>query len=480
MTHLPYAIFNGCDAVYLGGKRFGARAYASNFTDEEMIEAIQYCHLYDVKIYVTINTMIYERERKAALDYVGFLFSHHVDAVIVSDIGLIFDIHKSYPKLDIHLSTQAHTSTVSSIKFYKDLGITRVVLDRELSLSEINSLPPILEYEVFIHGALCVSYSGQCLMSALNEGRSGNRGTCAQYCRMKYKVLKDGVNVQTFGDYILSTKELNTSSHMKELMNSNITSFKIEGRMKSPQYVGFITKFYRNLMNNNDISLNDEKNLRSLFTREFTDGYLFSRDNIMNFKSPNHQGISLGDVLDVNKKKIKIKLNDELFQEDGVKFLPSDKGMIVNFLYDKSGKLIRSARKGDIVYLDNKVNLSSLEEVRKTLDKRLMDSIDNFMEKKIPISMDIRISLPTFSLLISDGKNEVFLSKDIVENAKTCSVTKDDVINQMNRLGNTPFILQTINVSMDGHFFIPVRNINEIRREGIDILVLKRKEIYEN
>ena len=477
LEHLDYAIFNGCDAVYLGGKRFGARAYASNFTDEEMISAIKKCHLYDVKIYVTVNTMIFERERKSALDYVGFLYKNKVDAVIVSDLGLIRDIHKLYPKMDIHVSTQAHTSTVEQIMFLKRLGATRVVLDRELSLNEIKKIPDLLELEVFIHGALCVSYSGECLISALNETRSGNRGTCAQYCRMKYKLQKDRKYIETPGEYLLSTKELNSTNSIKELVNNNITSFKIEGRMKSKEYVGFITKLYRRLIDSLEEETDEEeKQLKSLFHREFTNGYLKEEKNIMNFKTANHIGIPIGEVIKVTPKKIKIKLTEELTQEDGIKFLPSDSGMIVNFLYNEEGKLIHKGKKGQIVLIDNKVELKECEKIRKTLDKELVSDLQNIKEKKIPISMYCTVSFPKFTLTVSDNKEELRLTKDIAQKAISRETTEQEIKKQLIRLGDTPFLIEKLEIKCAKGLFIPVSKINEIRRDLINLLIEKRCE----
>jgi len=477
MEHLQFAVQSGCDAVYLGGKRFGARAFASNFTEEELLEAISYCHLYGVKIYITVNTMIFERELKSVIEYVGFLYVNHVDAVIVSDLGLIKEIHEKYPKLPIHVSTQAHTETASQMKFLKKLGATRVVINRELSIEEIKKLPNILELEVFIHGALCVSYSGECLISALNEGRSGNRGTCAQYCRMKYTAYQNGKKIETEGNFLLSTKELNTSQHIKELMESNITSFKIEGRMKSKEYVGFITKFYRRLMDTLESpTKEEEKKLKSLFHRDFTDGYLFQNKNIMNFKQANHYGIPLGNVIEVNPKKIKIYLTEDLHQEDGIKFLPSDKGLIVNFLYNEKGRLVNQASKGEIIFVDNKIGLTKKENVFKTIDKLLVEELQKIEEKKIPIEMEVKASKETFRLKVSDEEFVVEKYLPICEIAKNRSTTKEEIKNQITRLGGTPFSLNKITIELEPNLFIPVSKMNEIRREVLKCLEEKRRK----
>ena len=238
---LKAAIHNGADAVYLSGKNFGARKYADNFTNDEIIEAIKYSHLYGVKVYITVNTMIYETEVDSVIEYLKFLYINNVDAVIMQDIGIISKIRKILPDLEIHASTQCHNHNDEGLQLFKDLGITRVVLDREMSLDEIKKLKTNIELEVFVYGALCVCYSGCCLFSSMNGGRSANRGSCVGPCRLPYKFIEDNKYIKTNGDYLLSTKELNTIEHIKELIESGIDSFKIEGRMKSPFYVGFVT-----------------------------------------------------------------------------------------------------------------------------------------------------------------------------------------------------------------------------------------------
>lgn len=476
MDALKEAVTNGADAVYVGGKKFGARAFAPNFTDEELESAVKYCHLYGVKIYVTVNTMIYDSELESALEYVSFLNKIHVDAVLVSDIGLMSLIHKHYTKLPIHVSTQAHTFSESQMEFFKSLGATRVVVDREMSIDEINALPDILEIEVFIHGALCVCYSGECLMSAMNYGRSGNRGSCAQMCRLPYKLYYNHELVtDEKEDFLLSTKELNTSSHMKELLNSHITSFKIEGRMKSPEYVGFITSFYRHLMDGNPLTDEDTKKLSVLFNRGFTDGYLFNEKNIMNFKTSNHQGIPIGKVLEATKKKIKIELSDTLTQEDAIRFQNHGRGMYANYIYDKRDNLIHEGHKGDIVYVDNKVELDGEDVVRKTVDKVLMDELKVLPKRFIPITMKVNVSKPTFTLELNDGEFTCTVSKDIVEDARTVGVTSEDIKKQMLKLGDTPFTCQNIDITIPEHLFIPVSLMNEVRRESTEKLIEKRE-----
>lgn len=247
---LYQAIHNGADAVYLSGKFYGARKFSNNFTNVELIEAIKYSHLYGVKVYVTVNTMIYENEVNNFIEYVEFLYKNNVDALIMQDLGMINLVKQKFPDIDIHASTQCHNHNQEGIELLKNLGCSRVVMAREMSLNEIRTIDVPIEKEIFVYGALCVCYSGCCLFSSLNGGRSGNRGECVGSCRLPYKLVKNNDYIDLKDKYLISTKELNTLSNLKELLDSNIDSLKIEGRMKSPYYVGYVTRVYRNLIDN--------------------------------------------------------------------------------------------------------------------------------------------------------------------------------------------------------------------------------------
>ncbi len=479
---LEYAVYNGCDAVYLAGKKYGARSYANNFTLEELKNAVSFCHLYDVKVYVAINIMIFEREFKEVIKYILYLNSINVDALIISDLGLISYLHQNYPKIVIHASTQAHTFNINQIKFLKELGVKRVVVDRELSIEEINCFENIMEIEVFIHGALCVCYSGNCLMSYLTKKRSGNRGCCAQNCRLPYQLKQNNKLVNLKDKYLLSTKELNTSYHIEELMKSNITSFKVEGRMKSPSYVGFITNFYRTLIDNYQkfgkvmISEEDIEKLKVIYNRDFTDGYLFNNQNIYNMKSPNHQGIILGKVIDFNKKIVKIKLFKDLNQEDGIRFVNENLGMIVNFLYDEKGKLINKAFKNDIVLIDNKLKIESLGEVRKTIDYQLEKTLQKTFKRTILIDVILNITLDNFIITVIDNKNKITMERKICEKALKVVTSKEEIIKQIKKTGDTPFTIGQIKILLEPNLFIPIKKINEIRRDVLEKLESVRRK----
>ena len=321
-----------------------------------------------------------------------------------------------------------HNHNSNQLKLLKELGITRVVLARELSLSEIENLAKTtdLELEVFVHGALCICYSGECLFSSLLLDRSGNRGSCAGICRLPFSLYEEETKIPTSGKYLLSPKELNELDNMEKLMASPITSFKIEGRMKSPTTIGYITRLYRQMMDS--ISNHEKphltpkqvKNLYALFNREFTKGYLFeeSDKDLMNNKSPNHHGIPLGQVLSATKKRIKIKLEEELNQEDGIRFMPENKGMIVNFIYDQKGLLQHHALPGSVIEVDNKIGLEkSGGSVRKTIDHQLEEELKNYPLKKIPIILTVSASKKTGLLQVSlyDQENLVEKAEKIVE-----------------------------------------------------------------
>ena len=377
MECLYQAVANGADAVYLGCKSFGARKFARNFDNEEIVKAIKYAHLYGVKIYVTMNTLVKDDEVDSFLNQVEFLHKNNVDAIIVQDFGMICLLREVFPNLEIHASTQANTSSKETAKLFYDLGVKRVVFSREMSLDEINEVDVPVEKEVFIHGALCICYSGCCLMSSMLGTRSGNRGECAGSCRLPYSLEVNGQIVAS-DKYLLSTKELNSSTKMNELLKSDIASFKIEGRMKSPEYVGFITRYYRSLIDGKNINLEDETNkLKTIFNREFTEGNLFntSASELMNSKTPNHIGLEIGKVIDITPSKIKIKLSKPLNQQDAIRFLNSKKGFIINYLYDEKDNLINSAE--SICYVDNKINLTEKDIVCKTQDYKLNSELKN-------------------------------------------------------------------------------------------------------
>lgn len=484
---LYQAIHNGADAVYLAGTSYGARKFAANFDKEELIEAIKYSHLYGVLVYVTVNTMIYEREVEDFLSYIGFLYKNGVDAVIMQDIGMISLVHEKFPDLEIHASTQCHNHNQEGIQLLKNLGCKRVVMAREMSIDEIKELDVLVEKEVFVYGALCVSYSGCCLFSSLNGGRSGNRGECVGSCRLPYKLVRNGEVVSLKDKFLLSTKDLNTLDNLCELLDSGIDSLKIEGRMKSPAYVGYVTRLYRTLIDKyyhgEEIKLTEVelKNLKGLFNREFTKGYLFHDQDIMNIKSPNHLGNRVGRVIKTDSKFIYAIAEEELHQEDGIRFFNADKGMVINRLYNEKHLLVNKVEVGQKFLLDNKLGLRRDDVILRTIDSRFIKELELYSLKKIEVSIkaNFQVGKP-FVILIKDGKYEVTLEGEIVEKALKRAVTKDEIERCFGKLGNTPFICKSMEIESEENIFVNLKSLNEARRELVERLIRLREYSYRD
>ena len=476
---LKAAINAGCDAVYLGGKLFGARSYAGNFNDEEMIEAIKYAHIYGVKVYVTMNTMIYESEVEAFINYVDFLHRNNVDALIIQDLGMMDLIRKTYPNLELHASTQMNVHNVEGVKLLEELGLKRVVLARETNIEKIKEIKQKtnIELEIFIQGALCISYSGQCLMSSLLNGRSGNRGTCSQCCRMKYDLISDNKKVNT-DEYLLSTKDLNTLEHLDQLIEVGVDSLKIEGRMKRPEYVYLMTKIYRTAIDNyfdnkKLFTKEDILEMKKIFNREFTKGFLFNEknNNFINPKRPNHIGIKIGSVIGKNK----IKLESNIIQGDGIRIIgKKDTGLILNKIY-KNGLLVNSASKGDIIEIDSKENVYE-GEVLKTSDLEQLNRIDNEikMNKTIDVVLNIETLGNNITVSMFDGKNKVELTESIIEQATGSGTDKSRIIEQLSKLGNTPFKVVKVNSNIQDNIFVRIKDLNDLRRKLVELLIQKR------
>lgn len=477
---LKAAVMNGADAIYLGGKRFGARAFAGNFSDEEMILAIHFAHLYGVKIYVTVNTIVFESELEDVYNYCLFLHKAGVDALIVQDLGLMSLLKRRLPNLEIHASTQVHNVSESGLRILEDLNVKRVVFARELSLATIDSYKTSMEKEIFIHGALCVSYSGECLFSSVLLGRSGNRGECAQVCRLPYKLLENDEFVKTDSKYLLSTKELKTVSKFKEIMDSSVKSLKIEGRMKSPEYVACVTRLYRNLIDyyygKDDLRISEyEEDLKVIFNRQYTYGYLFNatNDEIINIHTSNHVGVHLGKVFKVTSKYIYIKLDSQLNQGDGIRINETNDGMIVNFLYDESLKLTNVCK--NIAVIDKKIKASVGDSVNKTSDITVINKYRELPVRKVDIDVTFTHSGNYATLEITDGINVVKKEADIVFPSKNISIKKDDIIKQLSKLGNTPFKIANISIGEFESKFINIKDLNAIRRNAVEELIFIRE-----
>lgn len=477
------AVEAGCDAVYLSGKKYGARSFAGNFSNDEIVSAINYCHLYGVRVYVTVNTIIYEDEVSDFIKYIDFIHSNNVDAVIMQDIGMVDFVRKLYPNLEIHISTQMHVHNLEGVKFFEKLGLKRVVLARETSIDTIRNIKKNsnADIEVFVHGALCISYSGQCLMSSLIGGRSGNRGACAQCCRLPYDLISDGKIVNS-DKYLLSTKDLMTLDHVGELIEAGIDSFKIEGRMKRPEYVYLIVSLYRkaidSYLSNGVVNISDSDivEMKKIFNRGFTNGFLFN-DKIINSKRPNHIGINIGSVVDYKNGYVYIKLSDSLNVHDGIRIISkNDVGLTVTRMF-VNNKSVLSAKKGEFVSFkcDSVIKNSS---VLKTTDYVQINEINNKIKSKCrKVFIDGLIKLVegnNIYLELSDGINTVSVSGDIVQCAKNSSISKEQVIKQIDRLGGTVFSFNKLDIEMSDNIFVPVSVLNSLRRDAVSKLEEKR------
>ena len=477
---LKAAIEAGCDAVYIGGKLFGARAFSSNFTDDEIIKAINYAHLFGVKVYVTTNTLIYDKEVERFLEYILFLHKNNVDAVIIQDLGMLDLVRQTFPNLEVHASTQMHIHNLDGASFMEKLGVKRVVLARETSISKIKEIKEKtnIDIEIFIHGALCVSYSGQCLMSSLIGNRSGNRGTCAGSCRQSYSIGDENNNIILNNKYPLSMKDLCSLENLKTLLDIGVTSLKIEGRMKSSSYVYTVVKLYRlaidSYYKNNNIYIDEKElyNLKKIFNREFTKGFLFDEENnkVINMKRPNHQGVEIGKVINYKNNVATIKLNDEININDGLRIVgKKDIGVNVNNFYINS-KLVKTAKKGDIITIKVNDKVEKDDKVLLTLDSKLNEEINNIIssnQRKVLVKAKfIAKEDKQITFELTDFINKVVvISENKVTKALNKPITKEEIKEKLNKIKDTVYKYESLDIEIDDNIFIPLNIINDLKRK---------------
>ena len=490
MESLKAAISAGCDAVYLGGKLFGARAFSNNFENQELISAIEYAHLYGVRVYVTVNTLIYENEVDKFIEYIDFLYRNNVDALIVQDIGMMDLIRKTYPLLELHASTQMHIHNLEGIKLIEQLGLKRAVLARETDIETIQHIKENtnLEIEIFIHGALCISYSGQCLMSSLIGNRSGNRGSCAGSCRQKYNLISQNRKINK-EEYLLSTKDLCSLENIEKLIEIGVDSLKIEGRMKSPEYVYLVTQIYRDAIDSyckiGKVEIDNQKltNLKKIFNREYTKGFLFSANNdeITNSYRPNHMGVQIGKVIECKDGFITLKLIDTLSINDGIRIVEDDKGFIITSIF-KNKKRIKKAYRNDIVSIPYKEKVTKEARVVKTTDSLLIKEINTILKevrRKVCIQGKLiaRIN-KSLTLSFSDGKRKVEVIGNTVEKSINQPITKKRIEEQIKKLGNSVYELQYFEIITDENIFLPIKELNELKNKAVEKLNAERKYQY--
>lgn len=467
------AVQSGADAVYLGGSKFSARAYASNFDEENMIKAIDYCHLYDVKVYITINTLLKQSEMKEAIEYAGFLYKAGADALIIQDMGLASLIRDNFPDLELHASTQMTIHNGEGAQLLKELGFTRIVLSRELSVEEIRHISSDLgiETEIFIHGALCICYSGQCLMSSMLGGRSGNRGRCAQPCRLPYTLIDRNYGRENSA-YLLSPKDICTLSDIKSIIETQTSSLKIEGRMKRPEYVAGVVDVYRRAIDSvySGQSFNapeENKKLLKLFNREgFSRAYLFGNTgkDMMAYNYPKNTGILLGTA----SKNYMVEIKEKVAVGDGIRV--QEEGYTVTKLI-KNGKEVSEAFSGEkIVIIPSKYNEGSV--IYKTSEvmllKELEASFNNIYHRKITLPLTVEFILGKPLLLTTKYKDTEFTAVgEIVQKAVKSPLSRQRLEENLIKSGDTPFRFENVDFKGFEDGFLPVSLINAARRELI-------------
>lgn len=497
MEGLKAAIAAGCNAVYIGGNRFGARAFANNLDQDEMLEAIAYCHLHDVKLYMTVNTVLKDREIKEALfSYLRPYYEAGLDAVIVQDMGVLRFISRHFPKLAIHASTQMTLTMGKGKEFLEKYHVNRIVPARELTLRELCTMrrETSMELEVFVHGALCYCYSGQCLFSSMLGGRSGNRGRCAQPCRLPYHMAEQNRSEDA---YLLSPKELCNLPYLAEMIEAGIDSFKIEGRMKRTEYTAFVTSMYRKYVDlyfalgkekyrdyikkNQKEWEEDLQNLSDLYNREgFTQGYLTGqagdsaqrhpgqKGTMLASKRPKHGGVLVGTVQKVNPKEVIYKVQKTIHAQDVVEFrnhslTPSYEytlgedvpaGTLVTARYKKGSEI----RIGDQVYrTKNAVLLEKIVQDYLRTNEQVSVQGHCVAQKGQPLSLTVTLKGQT-----------ICCQGEICQKAKKRAIDESDIRKILQKTGNSPFYFEKLSIEAEENVFLPVGAIKKLRRDAFE------------
>lgn len=483
---LKAAVQNGADAVYFGANLFSARAFAKNFDLENLEKAINYAKLRGVKTNLTLNTLIKDDEFEDAVMLAKKAYEFGIDAIIVQDLGLATTLIKNFPNLPIHASTQMTIHNLDGALEAEKLGFKRAVLSRELPINEIEYIckNSNIEIEVFIHGALCISYSGQCLFSSMIGGRSGNRGKCAQPCRLPYELLEDDNKIDS--GYLLSTRDLCGLEFLPQLINCGVKCLKIEGRMKNPQYVATVTQIYRKyidlVLNNKPyiIDENDKKDLLQAFNRGgFSNGHLSNDPNkkLVFKEKQNNMGIYLGKIKKFNSNKglITLTLNDNLEIGDSIFAEKETSNYTISELM-KNDKNIKQGIYGETVTFGRmKGNINIGDKIYKTASKKLTSfALESFSKELKKIHLDCNISIKQneniniYVKCLEHNIESSFVYNYIPLPAENKPLDKEKIIQQFSKTTDTPFEFSNLNIILDNNIFIPVSILNDLRRTTIN------------
>ena len=480
---LKAAVQNGADTVYFGASLFSARAFASNFDDELLEKAINYAKVRGVKTNLTLNTLIKNNELAEAINLAKKAYEFGIDAIIVQDLGLAKYLIKNFPDLPIHGSTQMTVHNLEGAIELQNLGFSRVVLSRELNIKEIEEIckNTSIEVEAFVHGALCISYSGQCLFSSMVGGRSGNRGRCAQPCRLPYELLENDSFIDK--GFLLSTKDLCSLEYLPELVNCGINCLKIEGRMKTPEYVATVTRIYRKYLDlaisgkNYIIDEQDKKDLAQVFNRGgFSNGHLNTEPNkkLIYPVKPNNMGLYLGKVTNFNKTNGYISFITNEILNIGDKISVEDEKYTISELMINN-KNIKQAVPGDKVkigrmkgkiFIGNKIYKIS----DKALSQSALDSLNKESRKRnLSCILNVKKDSP-ISIKVTDGNLVASIISDIYPTiAINSPITKERLISQLSKTNNTPFAFKNFDISLDENLHIPsIGSLNELRRNILE------------
>ncbi len=516
MESLRAAVESGANAIYLSGKMFGARAYANNFDETALQEAIEFAHLRNVKIHVTVNTLVDNSEIPALADYLRFLHTVGADAILVQDLGVAKLAREIVPNLPMHASTQMTVNNLAGVLALEELGFSRVVLSREVTLKDIRHICRNchVEIEVFAHGALCVCYSGQCLMSSMIGGRSGNRGRCAQPCRLPYTLVdKNNNNVlKDAGQYLLSPRDMNTIELIPELIEAGVASLKLEGRMKKPEYVAVVVDSYRQKIDSYyyQTELHDDiqKNLSQIFNRDFTTAYLEKKQGkfMMSDKRPNNRGRLIGRVISYDdvKREALIKLSDDIAIGDTIDFWVKVGGRVnanitkitMNTNANKNAKRNREdsnkspelteAAAGMEVIIPVAKRVHPHDRIFKVFDAKLTQKARSFFTTNAPVRR-LKIDIEAIAKLgepfrlkgtDENGFHAEATSDFLVETALKRAMDESTVRKQMNRLGTTIYELNDLKCTIDDNVIVPMSVMNDTRRLLTDELMKQRLAAY--